>query len=190
MVNSEWIEKLLRADDAITKRLVLPENQKLGYTLAKLISMSCDSWYWLVGLLAIWIFGREPWRESALLTALAIVLLIVLVLGIKYLVKRQRPEGDWGQIYRMLDPHSFPSGHAARAILIALLGFYFRLGWVAVLLVVWALLVGWSRIALRLHYLIDVVSGWVIGAITTVIAILLFPGVLTLYHQVLVILTK
>jgi undecaprenyl-diphosphatase len=175
MANSEWIGKLLRIDDSITKSLVLPENHKLGKAWAKLLSLSCDSWYWLAGLLAIWIFGPEPWRERAMLACVAIVLLAVLVLAIKYLIKRQRPEGDWGQVYRALDPHSFPSGHAARAVCIALLGVYFGLGWLAVLLVVWAVLVGWSRIALRLHYLVDVVAGWVVGAITTAVAILIFP---------------
>jgi undecaprenyl-diphosphatase len=190
MANSEWTEKLLRAEDVITKRMVLPESHKPGIAWAKLISLSCDSWYWLVGLLAIWILEREPWRERAMLTGVAIVLLAVLVLGIKYLVKRQRPEGDWGQVYRALDPHSFPSGHAARAVCIALLGVYFGLGWLAVALIVWAVLVGWSRIALRLHYLVDVLAGWVVGAITTAFAILIFPWVLRLYYQALVILTK
>ena len=41
------------------------------------------------------------------------------VLAIKFLVRRERPQGEWGGIYRNTDPHSFPSGHAARAFLIA-----------------------------------------------------------------------
>jgi undecaprenyl-diphosphatase len=47
--------------------------------------------------------------------------LAAMVLGIKFLVRRKRPEGEWGQIYRNTDPHSFPSGHAARAFLIAVI---------------------------------------------------------------------
>ena len=190
MVNSEWISKLLRFDDAITKRLVLAESAKFGNALAKLLSLSCDSWYWLIGLLAICIFGREPWRERTMLIGVAIVLLAVLVLGIKKLVRRRRPDGEWGQIYRALDPHSFPSGHAARALMIALLGVYFELGWAVILLIVWALLVGWSRIALRLHYLIDVLAGWVIGAFVTAIAVLIFPRTLNLFNPLIGLITK
>ena len=46
-------------------------------------------------------------------------LLAVMVLLIKFRIRRQRPVGEWGRIYRNTDPHSFPSGHAARAFLIA-----------------------------------------------------------------------
>ena len=126
MATSNWIGKLLRFDGVITQHLVLSESAEFRKALAKFISLSCDSWYWLVGLLAIWFFGREPWRERAMLTAVTIVLLVILVLGIKLLVRRRRPDGEWGQVYRALDPHSFPSGHAARALAIALLGVYFE----------------------------------------------------------------
>lgn len=190
MANPNWVEKLLDADRVITRRLVFTEANSLGQALAKLLSHSCDSWYWLIGLLAVWIFGREPWQERAMLVGMAIVLLAMLVLAIKYLVKRQRPEGEWGQVYRALDPHSFPSGHAARAVCIALLGVYFGLGWWAVGLVVWALLVGWSRIALRLHYLVDVIVGWAVGAITTVLAIWIFPWANSFLNQMLGLFTK
>ena len=190
MANSDWIGKLLRFDGVITQRLVLPESSKFRKALAKLISFSCDSWYWLVGLLAIWFFGREPWRERAMLTGVTILLLVILVLGIKLLVRRRRPDGEWGHIYRALDPHSFPSGHAARALAIALLGVNFGLGWLAVVLVIWAALVGWSRIALRLHFLVDVLVGWVVGAITAVIAIIISPWVIEVYTRVLNLLTK
>lgn len=190
MTNSDWIGKLLRFDGVITQRLVLPESSKFRKAIAKLISLSCDSWYWLVGLLAIWFFGGQLWRERAMLIAVTIVLLVILVLGIKQVVRRRRPDGEWGQVYRSLDPHSFPSGHAARALAIALMGVYFGLGWLAVGLVIWAALVGWSRIALKLHYLVDVLVGWVVGAITAVIAILISPWVIEVYTRVLNLLTK
>ena len=48
-------------------------------------------------------------------------MLAALVLVLKFLIRRRRPEGEWGGIYRQTDPHSFPSGHAARSVLIAVL---------------------------------------------------------------------
>ena len=57
-----------------------------------------------------------PWPHS---WRSGILILAALVLAIKFLVRRQRPEGEWGAIYRNTDPHSFPSGHAARAVLLA-----------------------------------------------------------------------
>ncbi len=38
--------------------------------------------------------------------------LAVIVLAIKFSIRRRRPEGEWGAMYRKTDPHSFPSGHA------------------------------------------------------------------------------
>ena len=185
MVIKEWIDKLVRFDAAATKRLILAQNAKVGNAFAKLISMSCDSWYWLVGVLAVWVFGREPWRERAVLLGVTIVLLAGLVLGIKQLVRRRRPDGEWGQVYRALDPHSFPSGHAARALAIALMGFYFGLNWVAIVLIFWAAMVGWSRVALRLHYLVDVLVGWVVGVIAALLAMATSPWLISLYHHLM-----
>ena len=190
MADLEWINRLLRKDNAITQKLVLSESMKLGGFFAKLISFSCDSWYWMVALLAIWLFGREPWRERAFLLALAIGFLAVGVLSIKYLVRRQRPEGEWGRVYRALDPHSFPSGHAARALCIALLVCFFGLGWAGFGLLVWAALVGWSRISLRLHFLVDVVAGWLIGAIAARVTIMFYPVLQVLHGWILNIIAK
>ena len=187
---SACIAKLLRLDAAITRRFVLPESAKFGTSLAKLISLSCDSWYWLVGIFAVWAFGREPWRDRAVLLGVTILFLAVLVLGIKQLVRRQRPDGEWGQVYRALDPHSFPSGHAARALAIAILGIFYGLGWVAVVLVIWAVLVGWSRVALRLHFAVDVLVGWLLGAIGALIAILSSHWLIAIYLRAMNLITK
>ena len=68
-------------------------------------------------------------------------LLAVLVIGIKFIVRRQRPVGEGGGIYRNTDPHSFPSGHAARAFLIAVIGSALGPAWLGLLLWIWAPLV-------------------------------------------------
>jgi membrane-associated phospholipid phosphatase len=44
-----------------------------------------------------------------------------------------------------------------------------------VLLLAWALLVGYSRVALRLHYFSDVLVGWLIGAVSGVLALRFLP---------------
>ena len=65
---------------------------------------------------------------------LAIVGLAVLVMAIKFTIRRRRPDGEWGGLYRSTDPHSFPSGHAARAVLIAVLAIGLGPAWLAILL--------------------------------------------------------
>ena len=87
----------------------------------------------------------------------------MLVLIVKFTVRRRRPEGDWGDIYRSTDPHSFPSGHAARAFLLATMAVAFGPVWFAVILVIWAPLVALARVAMGVHYFSDVFVGGLFG---------------------------
>jgi len=104
---------------------------------------------------------------------LSIIGLAVIVLAIKFTIRRRRPEGEWGGMYRSTDPHSFPSGHAARAILIGVLAIGLGPGWLAILLCVWAPLVALARVAMGLHFLSDVTAGAVLGAIAGGIVLLI-----------------
>lgn len=96
-----------------------------------------------------------------------------LVLLVKFSVRRRRPAGEWGNIYRSTDPHSFPSGHAARAAMLAVLGLGLGPPWFGVALLLWAPLVSLARVAMGLHYLSDVVAGVFLGVIAGVVALLL-----------------
>jgi len=125
---------------------------------------SGDSWFWLLGLLLIWIFGPGPWKLMAQTLVLALLLTAALVMAIKFSIRRRRPEGNWGNIYRNTDPHSFPSGHAVRAVLLAVMSVAFLPPWVTIILAVWAPLVGLARVAMGVHYFSDVMAGMVLGA--------------------------
>jgi undecaprenyl-diphosphatase len=92
-------------------------------------------------------------------------------MAVKFLVRRRRPEGEWGGIYRNTDPHSFPSGHAARAFLIAVVGAALGPAWLGILLWVWAPLVALARVAMGVHYLSDVVAGALFGVIVALIGL-------------------
>jgi undecaprenyl-diphosphatase len=95
------------------------------------------------------------------------------VLAVKVIVRRERPAGKWGDIYRKTDPHSFPSGHATRAALLAVLALGTGPLWFGILLSIWAPLVILSRVAMGVHYLSDVLAGTVLGIILAVAILLL-----------------
>ncbi len=166
-----WLE----LDARLTARLHVLEKPGLLRRLAILLGHSGDSWFWLPGLLLVIWRGSQAWRSLAIAMVTGILLTAVVVVIIKFSVRRRRPEGEWGQVYRRSDPHSFPSGHAARAIMLATLAV--GLGtplWFVTLLVVWAPLVGLARVATGLHYISDVLAGWALGIILGLAALQIF----------------
>jgi len=74
----------------------------------------------------------------------------------------QKPDGEF---YRG-GKYSFPSAHAANAMVFALFVFFFagnRKMWVLLTIFFWAALLGYSRIYLGVHYWLDVEFGYLVG---------------------------
>ena len=170
-----WKRQLLKWDAKLSKRLHINEDRKLFALILKIFAHSGDSWFWVAGLVIIWLVSQGEWRERALFFAVGLVVMASAVILLKFSIRRPRPEGEWGQIYRITDPHSFPSGHAARSATLAVLGIAFGPAWFAIALVLWAPWVGLSRVTLGVHYLSDVIAGWVVGAVMGLIAIAAYP---------------
>ena len=124
---------------------------------------------WIALLAAAWLLGDDTWKLRALVTFAGLALVEIVVIGIKMIVRRRRPAGTDGMIYRRTDPYSFPSGHAARAVLLSLLAL--RLGPLPafIAIVAWSPLMVISRIAIGIHYALDVVAGAVLGGLLTAI---------------------
>ena len=102
-----------------------------------------------------------------------VALTAAVVFVIKLSVRRSRPQGEWGKIYRSTDPHSFPSGHAARAMMLAVVALGLGPTWPGLALLLWAPLVGMARVALGVHYPSDVAAGMVVGIIMGFVVLLL-----------------
>ena len=168
-------EKINEQDQKLSRKFYLPPEQKFLRTAAAFFAHSGDSWFWLAGLFIIWLFTHGSIHTIAALFAGAIVLQASLVLLIKFAIKRSRPESDWGDIYRKTDPNSFPSGHAVRAIMLAGLAWGLGLSPLNWLLTIWAPLVGMARISLGVHYVSDVVVGWLLGFIFAIAYLTMLP---------------
>jgi len=161
--------RLLEVDARLTSKMRIAERPGGLRTSAALLAHSGDSWFWLLGLGVVWLAGNAFWKTRAVSLAAGVLLTAVIVLAVKFLVRRKRPEGTWGGIYRSTDPHSFPSGHAARAVMLAMLALALGPAWLAVLLVLWAPLVCLARVAMGLHYLSDVIAGIGFGLVMGIV---------------------
>ncbi len=114
----------------------------------------------LAGLLLVLV---EPRVGAAALAANALSHLVVQAL--KRTVARPRPCGPDGAPLALVDlpdPFSFPSGHAAAAVSVAV-PVTFAWPWSAPVALGLAAVVGWSRVALRVHYATDVLAGAALG---------------------------
>ena len=163
--------RILELDARLSSQMRVAEKPGLLRNLAIFFAHSGDSWFWLAALIIAWFFSNFTWRKWETVEFFGILGLAGVVLAVKFLVKRKRPEGDWGEIYRNTDPHSFPSGHAARAFLIAVLGTVLAPPWLAIVLWVWAPLVALARVAMGVHYLSDIIAGAILGIIVALLGL-------------------
>jgi undecaprenyl-diphosphatase len=181
----EWLRKLLKFDARVSKALLVPEGKKAFSILLKIFAHSGDSWFWLAGLFLVWLLSDGDWKNRAFFLGAGLTVMAPIVILLKFTIRRPRPEGDWGHIYRITDPHSFPSGHAARSAALAVMGVACGPAWFGILLILWAPWVGISRVALGVHYLSDVVAGWVVGVIMGCIGLALQPLANQIHNAIL-----
>jgi len=169
---------ILDLDAQLSNQMRVAEKPGALRAIAVFFAHSGDSWFWGLGLLVLWLRGNPFWKEWAVVQFVGISLLVALVLSIKFLVRRRRPEGQWGNIYRNTDPHSFPSGHAARSFLIAVIAAGLGPAWLAFVLWIWAPLVALARVAMGVHYVSDVVAGAALGIVAAMIGLQLYRPLL------------
>lgn len=166
------LQRIQELDDRFAESSQLKEQPRFIRAIAVVLAHSGDSWFWVVGLGLLWWLGTDYWKRLALVMLIGIVITALIVLLIKFTVRRRRPEGEWGRIYRSTDPHSFPSGHAARSAMLAVIALGLGPIWLGLSLLLWAPLVSLARIILGVHYPSDILAGMALGIIMGVLILL------------------
>ncbi len=171
------LKNILTLDAELSKKMRIAENPGALRSAAAFFAHSGDSWFWAAGLIILWYLGNTFWKQWAAIQLGAIIIMAAIVLTVKFTVRRKRPEGDWGLMYRSTDPHSFPSGHAARSFLIAMMAIFLGPLWLTIILVIWGPLVALARVAMGVHYLSDVLVGGLLGILGGWIGFAIYPAI-------------
>lgn len=175
MNSTQLKTKLLKIDIEWSQRLSIADKPGPLRNLAVLFAHSGDSWFWVIGLGFLYWFGTDEWKKLAVYLLIGVLVTALLVMTIKFTIRRKRPEGEWGNIYRKTDPHSFPSGHATRATMLAVMAIGLGPAWFGILLVIWAPLVILARVAMGVHFIFDVLAGTVLGFLLGFLMVWVLP---------------
>lgn len=164
-----WVSWLAAWDAAASARLRVDQHPLLKRVAAVAAHLG-DGPIWLLLWAAGIVFLPAPRRWQVLVWLLASVAAAVVTYSIKFSLKRPRPAEVKGFYSRSYDRHAFPSGHATRMGTLPILGAWIfpelaPLFWLISLTCIWA------RAALGIHFLGDVVVGWLIGAGVSIVAL-------------------
>lgn len=157
------MHRLLALDQQASARLAL--SGRWTRLLALFAAHSGDSPLWLLGATVALVWGTPLWRAIGERVWIGTLVAGTVITVLKWLFRRQRPSSACSKgFYSPLDRHAFPSGHAGRlACLAVLLAPILPRPWGFILLPLWAGAVGLARVALGVHFILDVVAGWGIG---------------------------
>lgn len=117
----------------------------------------------LLSLGPLWV--ETPLRDGARRSAVILVVSHLLVQLLKRTVSRPRPPLENGPLVKVPDKFSFPSGHAAAAVSVAI-GYSSAFPFLAIPILAVSVLVGVSRVVLGVHFPADVFAGQAIALVT------------------------
>lgn len=145
--------------------------------LARMASayLSTAALVWIAALLLI---GTRPWRRMAMQVLLAIAIVWLLTRGIHAFWPQPRPfmVGLGHQWIEHTPSPGFPSHHATIGLAF---GFMCALAaprrWSGLLCLAIGLLIAWSRVALGVHFPMDVIAGGAIAATVALAVLQVWP---------------
>ena len=119
-------------------------------------------------------------RTDALFFGFSMILGVILSESLKLIVHKARPVGG----YILASGYAFPSGHSLYSMIISLSLFIIydehlksknklHRSFVYFLLILFPLLIGFSRIYLNVHWISDVIAGWSLGVFIVTLGVLL-----------------
>ncbi|KAM4719263.1 inactive phospholipid phosphatase 7-like [Anableps anableps] len=166
------MNSLLAIDICLSKRMGVCASTSSSWggcrSMVALLALTGHGITWIIGTIVCLTRSNTLAGQEVLVNLLlALILDVMTVAGVQRLVKRR---GPWEMTPGFLDcvamdVYSFPAAHASRAAMVSkfLLSHLVLAVPLRILLVLWAFLVGMSRVLLGKHHLTDMVCGFALG---------------------------
>jgi undecaprenyl-diphosphatase len=164
---TELILRLSHHDERALMALVLRRRWWADHLMRVITHLGGATFSIALAILLMTMVSGGPLRRAGMVGAFALALSHGLVQLVKRSVNRARPRMPVGleSLVRAPDRFSFPSGHSAASLSVALPLALALGGLVGLGIVVVALLVGFSRSYLGVHYPGDVLAGWLLALV-------------------------
>lgn len=176
MIKRTRLTFLLRKwDTKLSSCLQVNTQQRSLYAVAFLGAHLGDGWLWVTLFILGLVLGTDHLRQGLVCWFVASILAGALTTSTKFILRRRRPTETRGFYSHRYDQHSFPSGHATRMGTVAVFGpvLFPSWGWVALPVAFW---VAWGRVAMGIHFVLDVTVGIGIGAALSLVVLSYCPG--------------
>jgi len=146
--------------------------RRLPRPFVKYVSMSGDGSLYALIILGLFLLSPSVYDTFLLLSLLTFGLERCAYFALKNTIRRPRPFACYKPIQAFIvpsDQFSFPSGHTSAAFAFALTVLSI-VPTLAPICYLWALLIGLSRVLLRVHYPCDIIAGAALGSTSAYLA--------------------
>ena len=141
---------------------------------AHVISM-IGSWWGIISVTLLVYFISPIPKDKLLFFFVWIFIPTITSELIKFIFKRKRPVQRGEEVKVKAYGYSFPSSHTVAAFMIAAwIMLIPELRWWSYLFISWPFIMGWSRVWLRAHDVVDVAGGFVFGVLATIVIWLVY----------------
>jgi undecaprenyl-diphosphatase len=164
-----FLQRLDARDRALFARWTLQRSHSArSKTLWVAVTHLGSAWCTIALSLASFVVDG-PLQDAGAVPLIVLVASHLMIQGVKRSIARPRPSCSHVRASLIDEPDrfSFPSGHSAAAMAVAL-GFAYGFPDLAALLVMLAVLVGLSRVVLGVHFPGDVLVGQLIACVTAI----------------------
>lgn len=176
-------KKIQRLDDKVVDNIIRYRSPWKNRIMVAASSAGNGGLIWFAFCMPFLVYA--PWRLTGanIIFGLAFTQFLCEVV-LKHIVRRERPVwhlSDEEQLVHRPKYYSFPSGHTTASFSVVAVS-SLRCGpWTTALVICCAVLIAFSRVYLRVHYLSDVVVGMMLGLLFGSASVLIFNNFISAF---------